>query len=104
MPRTLVGSGGWYYLRAARRSLKRVANDTVELPLSPPNADPWTTANAFPGHSFAEPVLLLPAPNDPRRLFVLERRGTIVSLVPRLCLGTHCLAGSACRCGANDVG
>lgn len=77
----LVGSGGWYYLRAARRSLKRVANDTIELPLSPPNADPWTTANAFPGITFAEPVLLLPAPNDPQRLFVLERRGTVVGLV-----------------------
>ena len=60
-------------------SEKRVFNDSVRFGLSPPSATNWTTENAYPGLRFFEPTCVA-YPNDgSQRVFVLERRGTIVS-------------------------
>jgi uncharacterized repeat protein (TIGR03806 family) len=56
---------------------RRVANSTVKLPLSAPGDVAWKTVNAFPHLKFFEPTCVVAAQDGSRRLFVLERRGTI---------------------------
>jgi uncharacterized repeat protein (TIGR03806 family) len=58
----------------------RVANETVRLPLSAPGDAAWAVQNAFPHLKFVEPTCVVPARDGSRRLFVLERHGTIQML------------------------
>lgn len=61
-----------------RIGTQRVANSTVRLPLSPPSSTGWTTENAFPSLKFFEPTCIEFAKDGSNRVFVLERRGTVV--------------------------
>lgn len=66
------------YLWATRGALAdRVKNETVRLPLSPPNSTPWTTVNAFGDLRFFEPTCIGAARDGSGRMYVLERQGTV---------------------------
>lgn len=55
----------------------REANTTLTLPLNPPVFG-FVTTNAFPGLSFADPVVIASPPGETNRLFVVEQAGRIV--------------------------
>lgn len=61
----------------SRGSGPRVANDTLRLPWSPLSDTAWTTENAYPHLKFFEPTCIVFAHDSSRRVFVLERRGTV---------------------------
>jgi uncharacterized repeat protein (TIGR03806 family) len=54
--------------------LNREANSTLALPLEPYQ---YTTANAFPGLSFNQPVAIVSPPGETNRLFIVEKEGRI---------------------------
>ena len=56
---------------------RRVVNETVRLPLSPPSDTAWSTENAYPNLKFFEPTCVVFAGDETGRVFVLERRGTV---------------------------
>src|SRR6187399_2949181 len=55
---------------------QRVANTTLNLPLSPPQFG-YSLADAFPGVRFTQPLCIVAPPGETNRLFVLEKGGNI---------------------------
>ena len=66
----------------SRAQLTRVANTSLNLPADLP-AGTFTTANAFPGLTFADPVAIVTAPGESNRLFIVEQIGRI-AVIPDL--------------------
>lgn len=56
---------------------RREPNTTLTLPLNPPVSG-FTTTNAFPGLTFADPVAITTPPGDTNRLFIVEQAGRII--------------------------
>jgi uncharacterized repeat protein (TIGR03806 family) len=58
---------------------QRLANTTLSLPssLPAPTTNSYTTENAFPGISLANPIALASPPGETNRLFIAERSGLI---------------------------
>jgi glucose/arabinose dehydrogenase len=75
---TLCALGQWFSLANAQ-PLTRVANATLRLPERPPLLG-YTTVDAFPGLSFANPVAIASAPGETNRLFVAEQGGVIYAI------------------------
>lgn len=75
-------SDGWYEPRpgsgAAEANSERVANTALNVPNTPPaTATTYAVEDAFPGLTFSFPLSVVSPPNDTRRLFILEKGGTI---------------------------
>ena len=62
--------------------LVRFPNTSLNLPADLPGGT-FTTANAFPGLSFTDPVAIVTPPGETNRLFVLEKPGRII-VIPDL--------------------
>ena len=62
--------------------LTRVENTSLNLPASLPSGT-FTTTNAFPGLTFADPLAIVTPPGETNRLFIVEQIGRI-SVIPDL--------------------
>ncbi|MBL8924469.1 MAG: PQQ-dependent sugar dehydrogenase [Myxococcaceae bacterium] len=71
-PYTVVNDGGFGYLT-------RPANPTCIAPPRPTNPTNVQLVRAFPNITFNQPLLLMQAPGDPGRIFVMQRGGTVRS-------------------------
>jgi len=56
--------------------LQRVPNTTLQMPANPPTIG-YSTANAFPGVIFTNPVCIASPPGETNRLFIVEKKGVI---------------------------
>jgi len=73
----LLASAPPAVLAQSSGSLQRVPNTTLQMPSNPAGFG-YTTANAFPGLSFNQPVCIASPPGETNRLFVLEKGGSLV--------------------------
>ncbi|HVR34291.1 MAG TPA: PQQ-dependent sugar dehydrogenase [Methylomirabilota bacterium] len=66
----------WAGTALAAGPVERVAPTTLRMPLAPPQYD-YELTDAFPGLTFANPMLVTTPPGETNRLFVAERAGRI---------------------------
>ena len=60
----------------SRAQLQRAPNTTLQMPPSPPVYG-YTTANAFPGLVFTNPICIVSPPGETNRLFIVGKNGVI---------------------------
>jgi uncharacterized repeat protein (TIGR03806 family) len=64
----------------------RIPNTTLNVPDTPP-VTTYTTVNAFPSLTFAQPINMATVPGDAQRLFVVQRQG-VIRVIPNVAAAT----------------